>query len=1302
MGGIFHTGCRRFWVGVSLLLICFVLPAAAHNGTVGVAVPLEGIVIDGDFSDWPKGMDRYPISVVSYGEDPRGETDFQAFFRVGYSERENALYLAVEVRDDSVVIDPSETGSWGLSDKCMVLIDLDHREQEGKFGVYRAVGGLVTAEGGSLEDFTVTVRQIEGVFQYEWRVDIGEKSQGKVHLRAGRSIGLGVACGDLDEDDSMGWVAWGELRVYNSRSLSDLVLVDGPTGRLRGEVRWADEEVGIRRSWVGIRSEKSEKLWVVKIADSGGHFDVELPPGRYRVKRNFPNPQGESPQGEERAVEVEPGKVAKIELVVPLPQGKRTKAGKGRGHWRTIDVTDGLLSPVVYQTLQDENGDLWFATEAGVNRYDGRRFYALTKEDGLPHNWVHTILRDRKGDLWIGTMKGLCRYDGEKIVDLRGENYPLGGWIQALLDDSRGHVWIGSGNGLCRYDGKEFTSFSEEEELGGVSVRSILEDSRGSLWIGTEKGLYRYDGERFERRFTDENGIASNDVFSLLEDSLGNLWIGTKNGLYRYDGEQLSHFTTADGLAYMAVRSLLEDRHGHLWIGTGYYEWGALCRYDGKEFECFTTEDGLPFNTVSSIFEDREGNLWFGAGYFGVGGGLSRYSGEEFVSFSAGEGLSDKGVQVIFEDKEGFFWFGLWGGGLDRYDGEEFIHFGREDGLLGTPAFIFQDRQGNLWFGQNRYDGRHFETFTLEDGIGGWLHEAVEDREGNIWFICKERGAVYFDGESFTQFAGIGGLPQRWVRAFLIDSSGNHWFGTWGQGLFRWDGKEGKQFGSEDGFSGDMLHEIFEDVAGNTWIGSMSNGVARFDGEKFTHFMVEDGLAGSWVMQILQDGDGRMVFGTAGGGVSLFDGLVFQNLTTEDGLAGETIRGLYRDRRGDIWIGTDGGATRYRPNRTPPPIRIREVVADRSYGPVAEVALPSTQDYLALEFEGCSFKTRQMAYVYRLVGYAEEWQTTKEEKVAYADLPRGEYLFQVKAVDRDLTYSEQPAEVRVVIEPPYERLGLIGGLGVALIGLTFAVGYAVQKKRAQLRAERALMQELEEELQTAHDMQMGLMPAGSPEIEGIELGGRCLTANHVGGDFYQYFPQGEKLRFCLADITGHAMEAAIPAVMFSGILENQMEVEGSLEELFGRLNRSLTRILDNRTFVCLAMGELELASRKLRLTNGGCPYPYHFRAATGEVAELRVDAYPLGVVAETEYQVVEIELAPGDRLVFCSDGVIEGANPVEELFGFERTAEVIRQGCTEGLSVEALIDKLCTAVKEFRNGVPQEDDLTVMVLAVEG
>ena len=186
----------------------------------------------------------------------------------------------------------------------------------------------------------------------------------------------------------------------------------------------------------------------------------------------------------------------------------------------------------------------------------------------------------------------------------------------------------------------------------------------------------------------------------------------------------------------------------------------------------------------------------------------------------------------------------------------------------------------------------------------------------------------------------------------------------------------------------------------------------------------------------------------------------------------------------------------------------------------------------------------------------------------------------------------------------------------------------------------------------------------------------------------------------LADVTGHAMEAAVPVMMFSGILDTQMETGNILEDLFARLNRSLHRNLDSRTFVCFTMGELDTTSKKFRLSNGGCPYPYHYQVSTGEITELQVDGYPLGVRAEATYPVIETQLESGDRIIFCSDGIIEAENSEEEMFGFERTEETIRKGCQEDLSAPQLLDYLIGEVKTFTGDTPQGDDQTVVILGV--
>jgi serine phosphatase RsbU (regulator of sigma subunit) len=493
--------------------------------------------------------------------------------------------------------------------------------------------------------------------------------------------------------------------------------------------------------------------------------------------------------------------------------------------------------------------------------------------------------------------------------------------------------------------------------------------------------------------------------------------------------------------------------------------------------------------------------------------------------------------------------------------------------------------------------------------------------------------------------------------------------------------------------------------------------VSRYDGQQFQTLTTQEDLADSWVGSIFQDREGDLWFGTWGG-VSRYDGQQFQTLFQKDGLSANDVGSILQDQAGDLWFGTGKGVTRFRPPPpSPPPVFIDAVVAGRRYEEVEEVVVPSTINLVVFEFHGISFKTRPeaMVYRYRLKGYEEDWQSTHERRVEYQDLPIGDYTFEVLAVDRDLTYSEQPATVSLTVHPPYGTIALASGLGLALMVAGVVSGYAVRKRRAQRQAERALLseqqarlqaqeqlnRELEEELQTAHQMQMGLMPKAAPQIAGLDIAGRCLPANHVGGDLFQYFLQDHTLSLCLADVTGHAMEAAVPVMMFSGILESEIHHRTTLEALFSRLNHTLHRKLDHRTFICFALGEIDTSTHTLRLANSACPYPYHFQAAEGQIAELGVEGYPLGIRPDSTYATLERSLEKGDYVVFCSDGIAEAPNGAGELFGFERAAEVILQGCREGLSAEALVERILSAVKAFAGGTPQADDQTVVVVKVK-
>ena len=253
-----------------------------------------------------------------------------------------------------------------------------------------------------------------------------------------------------------------------------------------------------------------------------------------------------------------------------------------------------------------------------------------------------------------------------------------------------------------------------------------------------------------------------------------------------------------------------------------------------------------------------------------------------------------------------------------------------------------------------------------------------------------------------------------------------------------------------DGLPDVIVRSVIQDRQGNLWFGTIG-GLNRYDGKTWTTFGTADALNHNWVYSIIQDRAGDFWFAHWGGGVSRYDGRVFQSLTQEDGLADNGVRVVFEDREGHLWFGTHNGVTRYRPpERFPPRMAIDAVAADRRYAGVSEVSIPSTTKLIAFEFHAMSLKTRPdgIVYRYRLNGYDDDWKTTRSRRVEYQDLPGGTHTFEVEAVDRDLVYSEQPATLALTVRLPYERLGLLSALGIAVVLIAW------QSVRVVLRGRR--------------------------------------------------------------------------------------------------------------------------------------------------------------------------------------------------------------------------------------------------------
>lgn len=300
---------------------------------------------------------------------------------------------------------------------------------------------------------------------------------------------------------------------------------------------------------------------------------------------------------------------------------------------------------------------------------------------------------------------------------------------------------------------------------------------------------------------------------------------------------------------------------------------------------------------IVAAFEDSKGNLWFGTN----GQGVARHDGTSLRYFSIGEGLIGDVVTGIAEDRDGNLWFGTHTG-ASRYDGKTFTGFGNAEGLLGSGCKVLVDRNGGVWAGTSdgafRYDGKRFNAFELPIPVidtpsykmeSGKVWDLFEDSNGNLWFGRDGYGACKYDGAAFTHFTKADGLCSNNVASIVEDAQGNIWFGSITSdfppinegGVARYYGKSFTRFPDVKGLTANDIYNLYTDGSGNIWIGAIRVGAYRYDGQSFTLFDKTDrpDLTTYFGIQaFVEDRHGTLWFGFSGG-LFRFNGSSFVNVT---------------------------------------------------------------------------------------------------------------------------------------------------------------------------------------------------------------------------------------------------------------------------------------------------------------------------------------------------------------------------------------------------------------------------------------
>jgi sigma-B regulation protein RsbU (phosphoserine phosphatase) len=245
-----------------------------------------------------------------------------------------------------------------------------------------------------------------------------------------------------------------------------------------------------------------------------------------------------------------------------------------------------------------------------------------------------------------------------------------------------------------------------------------------------------------------------------------------------------------------------------------------------------------------------------------------------------------------------------------------------------------------------------------------------------------------------------------------------------------------------------------------------------------------------------------------------------------------------------------------------------------------------------------------------------------------------------------------------------------------------------------LIATKAQKETLEKELQIARQLQESLLPKGLQQTAEVEFATHFEPSAAIGGDYFDILRvDARRLAIVVADVSGHGLSAGLRMAMIKAALAILIEEEAEPAAILGRLDRLLRRSgQEGPSFVTATLTFLDLEAGRAEIVNAGHPPTYLLRG--GAVREILLPGSPLGALG-TQYGSTEIELAPGDALVWLSDGFIEATDPDGEVFGYERTMTSLGG---ENASPATVRDRLLESVAHYTDGRAPEDDRTLVVM----
>ncbi|WP_143306538.1 hybrid sensor histidine kinase/response regulator transcription factor [Chitinophaga vietnamensis] len=699
---------------------------------------------------------------------------------------------------------------------------------------------------------------------------------------------------------------------------------------------------------------------------------------------------------------------------------------------KSIGLPDGAMHSII----KGDNGRYWFLYENGsLFVYANKQTKKITL---APADKIIAVREAGANKAWILHQDGILQqYDilsGKTIFTSTTIQQQTNNQLPTnLFIDSDGDIWLWSFNYgvyLFRPQDNTIKAFNESSapaRLQSNLVSQIVQDNNGIIWIATDHGGITLIDKKKDFHITyllndpkNPQSLSQNSINALYKDDKGILWAGTyKQGVNYFNSNVLRfpHYHHQDSdpasLPYDDVNRFVEDRQGNLWIGTN---GGGLIYFDRKNntFRQYQHQAGNPNsisnNVIVSLWLDHQNILWIGT-YFG---GLNSFDGKKFTRYQHHEqdssSLADDKVWEIFEDKDQRLWIGTWGAGLDLFDRNtgRFQHF-------------YRKRTGNL--------------------SSNYISSLMDDHKGNLW-IGTTNGVLVFSRDkklvaTYAHTTDKKSLNSNNITCFLEDSHNRMWIGTH-EGLQLLNEQTGnfELFTIADGLPDNIILNILEDNTHKLWLSTPSglcSATVQQKGNNISLSIVNYDEANNLQNREFNE---NAAFKTSAGE------LIF------GGPSGFNIINTSQTAKPDDHPKLIFTGLQILNNTIKPGEKVNgRIVLAQSLSKLKGIDLEYRENVFSIEFTSLDYGHKaHHRYAYTLEGFNTDWLYADgdQRKATYTNLNPGYYVFKVKALNNDGSWSD-PISLNIHVRPPFWRTPL-----AFVIYLLLAVGLLLLARRITL------------------------------------------------------------------------------------------------------------------------------------------------------------------------------------------------------------------------------------------------------------